>query len=78
MSVLLFEDIAGKTEHTEHVLRKVEIKDYNIMTDVMIDWLILVGKEQALDADPKVMQQINVTGNLDQAGNTAMFLFLRK
>ena len=48
------------------------------MTDVMIDWLILVGKEQALDADPKSMQQINVTGNLDQAGNTAMFLFLRK
>ena len=48
------------------------------MTDVMIDWLILVGKEQAFDADPKSKQQINVTGNLDQAGNTAMFLFLRK
>ena len=48
------------------------------MTDVMIDSLILVGKEQALDANPKAMQQINVTGNLDQAGNTAMFLFLRK
>lgn len=35
-------------------------------------------KQQELDADPKAMQQINVTGNLGQAGNTAMFLFLRK
>ena len=26
-----------------------------------------------LDADPKVIQQINFTANLDRAGNTTMF-----
>ena len=31
-------------------------------------------KQQACDADPKVMQQINITGNLDQAGNTTLFI----
>ena len=27
-------------------------------------------KQQALDADPKAIQQINLTANLDRAGNT--------
>ena len=30
-------------------------------------------KEQALYADPKAIQQISYRGNLDRAGNTAMF-----
>ena len=29
-----------------------------------------LSKQQALDADPRAMQQIYFTGNLDQAGNT--------
>ena len=29
-----------------------------------------LSKQQALDADPKAMQQINFTANLDRAGNT--------
>ena len=32
-----------------------------------------LSKQQALDADPKVIQQINFTANLDRAGNTTMF-----
>ena len=32
-----------------------------------------LSKQQELDADPKTIQQINFTGNLDQAGNTKMF-----
>ena len=31
-----------------------------------------LNKKQALDADPKVMQQINFTRNLDRSGNTTM------
>ena len=31
------------------------------------------SKQQVLDADPRVIQQINFTANLDRAGNTAMF-----
>ena len=32
-----------------------------------------LSKQQALDADPKAIQQINFTANLDRAGNTTMF-----
>ena len=32
-----------------------------------------IERQQELDADPKAIQQINVIGNLDPAGNTTMF-----
>ena len=32
-----------------------------------------LSKQQALDADPKAIQQINFTVNLDQAVETAMY-----
>ena len=32
-----------------------------------------LGKQQALDADPRTIQQINFTANLDRAGNTTIF-----
>ena len=35
-------------------------------------------KQQALDADPKAIQQINITGNLDRAGNTLMFFIVEE
>ena len=34
-----------------------------------------LSEQQALNAHPKRMQQINFTGNLDQAENTTMFFF---
>ena len=36
---------------------------------IAIDWI----KQQALDTDPKAIQQISFTGNLDRDGNTTMF-----
>ena len=35
-------------------------------------------KQQELDADPKAMQQINFTGNLNRPGIAAMFSLLKK
>ena len=32
-----------------------------------------LSKQPALDADPKAIQQINFTANLDRAGNTTLF-----
>ena len=32
-----------------------------------------LSKQQALDGDPRAIQQINFTANLDRAGNTTMF-----
>ena len=37
-----------------------------------------LSKQPALDADPKEIQQINFTANLDRAGNTRIYLFLKK
>ena len=35
-------------------------------------------KQQALDADPRAIQQINFTANLDRAGNTTMFFIIEE
>ena len=37
-----------------------------------------LSKQQALDADPKAIQQINFTANLDRDGNQDFISFLRK
>ena len=39
---------------------------------------INLGKQQALDADPKAMQQISVTINLDRNGNRVMFFIIEE
>ena len=35
-------------------------------------------KQQALDADPRAIQQINFTANLDNAGNTRIYFILEE
>ena len=35
-------------------------------------------KQQDLDADPRAIQQINFTANLDRAGNTTMFFIIEE
>ena len=35
-------------------------------------------KQQALDADPRVIQQINFTANLNRAGNTRVYFILEE
>ena len=37
-----------------------------------------LSKQQAIDADPRAVQQINFTTNLDSAGNTIMFFITEK
>ena len=37
-----------------------------------------LSKQKALDADPKAIQQINFTANLDRAGNTRFYFILEK
>ena len=36
------------------------------------------SKQQALDADPRAIQQINFTTNLDRAGNTRVYFILEE
>ena len=37
-----------------------------------------LSKQQALDADPKAIQQINFTADLDRAGNTRFYFILEE
>ena len=37
-----------------------------------------LSKQQVLDADPRAIQQINFTPNLDSAGNTRVFFILEE
>ena len=37
-----------------------------------------LSKQQALDADPRAIQQINFTANLDRDGNTTIFVIIEK
>ena len=37
-----------------------------------------LSKQQALDADPKAIQQINFIANLDRAGNTRIYFILEE
>ena len=37
-----------------------------------------LSKQQALDADPRAIQQINFTANLDRVGNTTMLFIIEQ
>ena len=37
-----------------------------------------LSKQQALDADPKPIQQVNFTGNLQRVGNTQMLFIIEE
>ena len=37
-----------------------------------------LSKQQALDSDPRAIQQIDFTANLDREGNTTMFFIIKK
>ena len=37
-----------------------------------------LSKQQALDSDPRAIQQINLTANLDRAGNTRFYFIFEE
>ena len=37
-----------------------------------------LSKQQELDADPRAIQEINFTANLEKAGNTTMFFIMEQ
>ena len=37
-----------------------------------------ISKQQALDADPRAIKQINITGNLDWAAGAFMFFIIEE
>ena len=52
--------------------------NYNFLKDCYKTIAIDLSKQEALDADPKVLQQITFTGNLDRAEAAAMFVIIKE
>ena len=47
--------------------------DYQYFRDSYEIILVDLSKQQTLDADPRAVQQINFTGNVDRPGNTRIY-----
>ena len=56
----------------EKLLKAIYFKKYCKV--IAID----LSKQQALDADPRAIQQINFTANLDRARNTRFYFILEE
>ena len=52
--------------------------DYTYLMDTYKMIAVDLSKQQALDADPKAIQQINFTANLDRAGNARIYFILEE
>ena len=52
--------------------------DYPYFKDYCRMIAIDLSKQQALDTDPKAIQQINFTGNLNQRGGAKMLFIIEK
>ena len=85
----LFDQTIKNNKVTYEDLRKIATDrgdDYT--TDCLLDYpyfkdrykmiAIDLSKQQALDADPRAIQQIKFTANLDRADNTRVYLILEE
>ena len=78
MNILTYENITkiatgkGDDYTTGCFLDYPYFKDYYKM--IAVD----LNKQQELDADPRKIQQINFTANLDRAGNTTIFFIIEQ
>ena len=52
--------------------------DYSYFADTYKMIAVDLSKQQGLDADPRAIQQINFTANLDRAGNTRVYFILEE
>ena len=52
--------------------------DYSYFADTYKMIAVDLSKQQALDADPRAIQQINFTANLDRAGNARVYFILEE
>ena len=88
MQILFDQPVKNDMKTYEFIPKSTTRQDDDYTTGCLLDFLwfkehynliaIDLSKRQALNADPKAVQQINVTGNLDQAANTSMFFIIEE
>ena len=85
----LFDQLISNNLETYDNIRKVAHgKGDDYTTGCLLDYVYFknyykmivvdLSKQRALDADPKAIQQINFTANLDRAGNTRIYFILEE
>ena len=80
--------INNETKSYENIREVATGQGDDYTTDCLLDYpyfkenykmiVIDLSKQQALDADPRAIQQINFTANLDRAGNTTVFFIIEE
>ena len=84
-----FDQAIKNDKVTYENIRKISIgQGYDYTTGCLLDYTyfkkyykmiaIDLSKQQALDADPRAIQQINFTANLDRPGNTRIYFILEE
>ena len=63
---------------TGYLLDYIYVKNIRLCKKYYKMITIDLRKQQALDADPKAIQQINLTANLDRANNTRFYFILEE
>ena len=85
----LFDQSINSLNKTYENIRRIAAgQGYDYTTGRLLDYTyfkenykmiaIDLSKQQALDADPRAIQQINFTANLDRAGNTRFYFILEE
>ena len=75
---ITYENIRKITNGQEDDYTTGCLLDYTYFRDIYKMIAIDLSKQQALDIDPKAIQQINFTANLDRAVNTIIFFILEE
>ena len=80
--------VKNKRVTYENIGNNATGKGDDYTTDCLLDYIYFknvykmivvdLSKQKALDADPKAIQQINFTTNLDRAGNTRFYFILEE
>ena len=79
--VLAFENDTQRISYSDYYLPNVEIGcllEYSYFMDTYKVIGVDLSKQQALDADARAIQRINVTANLNRAGNTRVYFILKE
>ena len=86
--IIFFDQPVKNDKITYGNIRKVATGQGDYTTGCLLDYAyfknyykmiaIDLSKQQALDADPKAIQQINFTANLDRDGNTRFYFILEE
>ena len=80
--------INGMNKTYENIRKIATGKDDDYTTGCLLDYpyfkenykmiVVDLSRQNDLDADPRAIQQINFTANLDRAGNTTIFFIIEE